>query len=379
MTNEEAKELIAKYNAGQCTDSEKALIEDWYMQLSNHEHDLSDKRIEEIGQEILQQLPKPDPEERIAPSREEADSNPPRIENPKTVKLIKVISGIAAVLLLWYGNYMYITANRTPTNQETTSIIQPGSNRATLTLSNGKKINLSDAKTGVIIDVNELTYNDGTPIENPGETIGTQTLSTPKGGQYQVVFKDGTKIWLNAASTLTFKTSPSYLATREVSLSGEAYFEIAKDKNRPFKVLTSGQVIEVLGTHFNVSAYKDDVTTKTTLVEGSVSVNQNIILSPGEQANLTGSKITVQKIDTDNAVAWKNGEFMFLKEKLRDIMPKLSRWYDVEIAYQNEDLANRQFSGTISKFENVAEVLRMLQLTGEINFKIEGRRILVMP
>lgn len=377
MTTEEIEKLLERYNKGECTELEKAIIEETFMEFNEEKADLSQNRIEEISKEIRQKLPKPEIKE--GQPEEEAHLPSHEDQNDLIVKLIKVITGIAAIFFLWYGTYMYITENSSTTEQVATNDIQPGSNKATLTLANGKKINLSDAKTGVIIDVNDLVYSDGTPIENTGETIGTQILTTPKGGQYQVIFKDGTKIWLNAASTLTFKTSPSYLSTREVSLSGEAYFEIAKDKSKPFKVLTKGQVIEVLGTHFNVSAYKDDASTKTTLLEGSVKVNDQTILKPGEQSILSGSKITLQKIDTDISVSWKNGEFMFRNEALKDIMPKLARWYDVEVEYSNQALGNKKFGGTISRFENVKEVLDMLELTGEIYFKIEGRRIVVMP
>lgn len=355
MTNEEAKELIAKYNAGECTEEEKALLEDWYMQLNEVEVEISEERLEQLKAESLQKL---------------------RPDKTKTVRLIRILSATAAIIFFFLGNYFYFSKEKNTPNAEIAQVIKPGSNRATL-LSNGKLISLSDAKTGVIIDANELIYNDGTNIENQNIKSGTQTLTTPKGGQYQLAFKDGTKIWLNAASTLSFKTNDSS-PTREVSLIGEAYFEIAKNKSRPFKVLTNGQVIEVLGTHFNVTAYKGDHVTKTTLVEGSVKVNDRT-LKPGEQSTLTGSKITVQEIDPDNAIAWKNGEFMFFKEPLSEIMPKLARWYDVEISYQNTNLAHKHFSGTISKFENIAEVLNMLTLTGEINFKIEGRRVFVMP
>ena len=329
MTNEEAKELIAKYNAGECTEEEKALLEDWYMQLNEREVEISEERLEQLKAESLQKL---------------------RPDKTKTVRLIRILSSTAAVIFLLLGNYFYFSKDNNTSDKQSVNVIQPGSNKATLTLSNGKQIQLSDAKTGVIIDVNELIYSDGTSIENQDIRGGTQTLITPKGGQYQLAFKDGTKIWLNAASTLTFKTSDSS-ATREVSLIGEAYFEIAKDKKRPFRVHTVGQIIEVLGTHFNVTAYKDDPVTKTTLVEGSVRVSSSrqseatrdlspgkeerslpmgrddgkqIILKPGEQSTLTGSKITVQEIDPDNAIAWKNGEFMFFKEPLREIMPKLA-------------------------------------------------------
>lgn len=355
MTNEEAKELIAKYNAGECTEEEKALLESWYMQLNDHDVEISDERLEQFKAESLQKL---------------------RPDKTKTIRLIRILSATAAVIFLLLGNYFYFRKEKKIQEQEIAQIIKPGSNHATL-LSNGKLINLSDAKTGVIIDANELIYNDGTNIENQDIRSGTQTLTTPKGGQYQLAFKDGTKIWLNAASTIAFRTSDSS-ATREVTLMGEAYFEIAKDKKRPFRVHTDGQIVEVLGTHFNVTAYKDDNVTKTTLVEGSVKVNDRI-LKPREQSTLTGSKITVQEIDPDNAIAWKKGEFMFFKEPLSEIMPKLARWYDIEVYYQNTNLADKHFSGTISKFEDIAEVLNMLALTREINFKIEGRRVFVMP
>jgi hypothetical protein len=346
MTNEEAKGLIAKYNAGQCTDAEKALLDDWYKQL---------------------------------------DHPRPLYGNQKLALSIKAIAAIAAVIFLWFATEQFLKKNTNVPEQSLANEIQPGGNKATLKLANGKTIILSNAKTGVIIDVNELKYSDGTPVENPELTAGVQTLSTPRGGQYQVILKDGTRIWLNAASTLTFNTESSNRPAREVTLSGEAYFEIAKDKTRPFKVHTKNQVIEVLGTHFNVSSYSDESYIETTLLEGSVKVsrsgphNDAVVLKPGEQSTLVDSRIAVQKVDTDNAIAWKAGEFMFRNEDLKTIMPELARWYDVEVFYQNQSLANRRFGGTISKFENIEEVLKMMELTGEVHFKVEGRRSIVMP
>jgi transmembrane sensor len=370
MTNEEAKNLITKYNEGKCTDEEIALLEEWYNRLNEETPELADEQLSEFREESQSQLPG---------------------QKIRKIRSTRHLSSIAALLFLFIGNYLYFRHDTPKPEQLLANEIQPGSNRAFLTLPNGKKIELSIAKTGIIAGGQEISYSDGTPLETSENIPGMQTISTPRGGQYQLIFKDGTQIWLNAGSTISFQTTSSSLAPREVTLSGEAYFEVAKDKNRPFKVHSDHQVIEVLGTHFNVSAYKEDKRTRTTLLEGSVRLNNKTILKPCEEATLPSALnalnalnahnagISVRKVDPDIAVAWKNGEFMFFKEPLSEILPKLSRWYDVEIIYQNKDLEKRRFGGTISKFESVGEVLDMLKLTGELNYKIDGRRIIIMP
>jgi len=358
MSNKEAKKLLERYQAGQCTEAEKAWVDSWYGQFNEDEINIDPEIIQEWGKEISSKLPGSGHEQK---------------------RIIIWPLAIAASIALTIGAIFYL--GKTKTHQiasQHTRDIAPGGNHAKLTLANGKIINLSDAKKGIVINANKFAYNDGSTVTDSNSTPGIQTVSTPRGGQYQVILPDGSKVWLNAATTLRFPQSFAGSVDRIVELSGEAYFEVAKDKMHPFIVKTQLQRLQVLGTHFNISAYTDENITRSTLLEGSIRINNATLLKPGEQADNTGSAILVMPIDTDYAVAWKNGEFMFRKESLASIMRKVGRWYDVEVIYEDPKEAKKQFGGEISRFTNVAEVLHMLELTGQVHFRIEERRIMVL-
>ena len=261
----------------------------------------------------------------------------------------------------------------------------PGSDKAILTLSSGKKILLDAAVQDVITDEGvSIHNNNGSLSYSKSNIVAYNTMETPKGGQYKLALSDGTIVWLNAASSITYPTSfPG--KTRVVSITGEAYFEVAKNKEMPFRVVSGKQVVEVLGTHFNINAYTDEASVKTTLLEGSVNVwlqeaRQSELLNPGQQAvvKYNGSSIVVQPVKVEEAVAWKNGYFMFVDADLASIMRQLARWYDVEIAYEG-NLGSLKFGGMVSRSKSIAQTLRILALTGNVRFKVEGRRVTVMP
>ncbi len=270
--------------------------------------------------------------------------------------------------------------------------IVPGGNKAVLTLANGKKINLTDVNIGTLAEQSnvqiakiadgQLVYNvllDQKVIDD--QKNQNNTIETPRGGRYQMRLPDGTNVWLNSASRLTFPSSFSCLSKRKVELSGEAYFEVAKDSSRPFVVKTILQEVEVLGTHFNISSYEDESSVKTTLIEGSVKIvaknGSDKILKPGQQSVLTADNITVENISQgQQALAWKNDQFVFESNDIQYVMRMISRWYNVEVEYVGTIPENR-FGGAISKFENISEVLKSLESTGRVKFKIEERRILV--
>jgi len=274
--------------------------------------------------------------------------------------------------------------------------ITPGSNKAILTLDNGEQVVLEDAKNGIITqqgnasvnktDSGRLLYNKIAGNE-AATSIVYNTLRTPYGGQYQMTLQDGTKVWLNAGSSLRFPASFSG-NERNVTLIGEAYFEVAKDKDRPFLVTVNAgsgmpMTVKVLGTHFNINAYPDEQQNRVTLLEGAVKVDcgaANALLAPGKEAilNKLSGKISVSSGDTEAATAWKNGYFLFDNEKVESIMRQISRWYNVEIIYQG-DVSRKAIAGSLSRSKNVDDVLKMLELTGTVHFKIEGRRITVMP
>lgn len=361
------KALLHKYNQGRCTPAEKALVESWFLSWKEKGKTPSKEEIEQAGITIFKKLPEP--------------ATPQKAVVNWSIRI--AITAAAVIAIISVGTYFFKTELPLPPTYA--NDINPGGNKATLTFTSGQTIPLDSSKTGILIG-NDLKYNDNTllnstskrslPYSREDGEVQTITASTPTGGTYQLTLADGTKVWLNAASSLTF---PSNFRSqkRQVKLSGEAYFEVAKNRKQPFIVTSTGQEITVLGTHFNVSAYSDENYTKTTLLEGSVKVN-TAILKPSQQSTLSSSGIQVAQVNPALAIAWKNGEFMFRNEPLENIMQKIARWYNAEIHYQNNQVRNRQFGGSVSRFGKVSEVLCMLELTGKVHFKIEGRRITVM-
>jgi ferric-dicitrate binding protein FerR (iron transport regulator) len=215
------------------------------------------------------------------------------------------------------------------------------------------------------------------------DAAGKNTLSTARGETYRVRLPDSTAVWLNAASSLKFPVSFSGKKTRSVELSGEAYFEVFEDKAHPFVVRTDQQEVRVLGTHFNVSSYPDELYASTTLVEGAVNVSRpalpdakTILLKPGQRSLLRSGNLEVSNVDTQEAIAWKNGDFMFKNEHIESIMRKLSRWYDIEVSYEG-DMSDLIFIGVVSRSKNISAVLKIMESTGNIHFKIEGRRVTI--
>ncbi|QEM11396.1 FecR family protein [Mucilaginibacter rubeus] len=267
----------------------------------------------------------------------------------------------------------------------------PGSNKAVLTLANGSKLSLTGGNKGLLAhqgitainkkEEGRVEYRPGTDDLAAGQAAATlyNTVSTPKGGQYQVVLPDGTRVWLNTASSIRFPTAFTG-NDRQVEISGEVYFEVAKNKSKPFIVSSGNQKVTVLGTHFDINAYQDEGTVKTTLLEGSVKVTNGdnmVLLKPGQQSQLsTENKLTVSNdIDMDEVVAWKNGFFQFNKADIQTIMNQISRWYDVEVRYEGQ-VQPGHYYGKISRNVNASKVLKVLELSG-MHFIIEGGKIIV--
>lgn len=309
----------------------------------------------------------------------------------------------AAILLLIAGTitYFYTTTpsfRRNPEVAHTQQVtapqeILPGSNKAILTLSDGSTIILDSAGTGDIaregntkilkVNAGSISYRSAA---SGGEVL-YNTISTPKGGQYQVTLPDGTNVWLNAVSSIRFPTSAAD-KERIVEITGESYFEIAPDKNKPFYVKVGNMTIQVLGTSFNVNAYDNESSINTTLLEGAVrvqagdkSAGNEVSLKPGQQASVSrkaGESIAVKnKVRMENILAWKNGVFNFDGANLGEVMRQLERWYNIEVVYE-KGIPNLEFVGKMRRDLKLSDVLRGLEVS-EVHFKTEGRKVTVMP
>lgn len=314
-------------------------------------------------------------------------------DKPVTGRFIKLwprMSGIAAAITLMVLS-LYFFNHKNDKHAHTDILAaqdrNPGSFGATLTIANGKKIKLSDAANGEIakeagISVTktadgQLVYEIKETTDNPDQI---NTLSTAKGETYILTLPDKSKVWLNAASSLTYSASLNEHGMRRVKLEGEAYFEIFKDKAHPFIVQTANQEVEVLGTHFNVNSYKDEPGTATTLLEGSVKVKAGglvKIIKPGEQAINKSGTMEVRKVDLDDVVDWKNGDFYLNHIDFKIAMRKIARWYDMEIIYDETVPDNMESGGWISRDKPLSTVLRSIEASGLVKFKVEGRKIYV--
>ncbi len=348
------------------TDNEKEVI---------YQNIISNKRFDSSGQE------------------DEDGFNMRRIGNWKRIM-------VAASVLLLISTALYFYTNRIRTPQlvqriqpVAPKVISPGGDKAVLTLSDGSRIILDNAKNGVLANQEGVsiqktsdgkllyTFSNSDKVVKAGDIhVIYNKIETPRGGKYEVNLPDGSKVWLNASSSLRF---PALFAgkTREVELTGEAFFDVAKNPDKPFKVITKDQVVEVLGTQFNINSYSDEGPIKTTLIEGSVKIiykDQVVLLSPGEQFRPQSSIAKVIPADTEEVVAWKKGYFLFKNEDIKSIMRKLSRWYDVDVSYSGE-IPGVGFGGNISRSKDISEVLNVLQLTNAVHFKVDERRITVMP
>jgi ferric-dicitrate binding protein FerR (iron transport regulator) len=264
--------------------------------------------------------------------------------------------------------------------------IAPGGTIATLTLSDGRTIALDTAADGSLArqgntDVvklrnGQLAYKTG---NSAVEAVLYNTIHIPRGGQYQVTLPDGSKVWLNAASSIRFPTAFRG-RSREVEITGEAYFEIAKNTNMPFYVKTNGMAVEVLGTSFNINAYADEPAMRTTLLEGSVRVRKDkaiAMLAPGQQASISDKgNIEIKKdADVDGAVAWKNGMFRLTSSDVSTIMRQLARWYDVEVEFDGGVPAGH-ITGEVPRNTSLSKVLKVFETSG-IHFRIVGKKIVV--
>lgn len=390
--------LFDHYITGTCTEAEKQELALLVLSSGNDTvvEDLLEKAWRDLKpQEIL-------PEERaslILNSILQQNDNSKELllkEPPgKVIKLFpwrRIAVAISVLLLVGLGTYFLIAdgglnKKEIVKNDSLHQNVAPGGNKAILTLADGSAIVLDSAHNGMVIQEGNakiIKLSDGNIAYQKGNseesTVHYNKITTPRGGQYQLTLADGSRVWLNAASSITFPTIFTG-KEREVTLSGEAYFEVAHNAKMPFRVKVNEMEVQVLGTHFNVNAYEDEGAIITTLLEGSVKVSEgkeSVLIKPGEQTrvlqNSNGNgKISVYKADIEKAVAWKNGLFQFNDDQLEAILKQISRWYNIDVECA-ADKKNLRFNGIISRRSNVKAVVDLLSATGVVNFKIEKEK-----
>lgn len=401
-TERQIAQLIFKYFSEELDTLEKAELENWlaasplnrqFFDGLNEENDIThlfeqeerDKK-NNVQQQILQKI-----QEKIHASERPEDVSG-AIVFPKALRVSRStwLAAASIIILLGTGIFLWNAANKEegakPVVTAPVEDAPPGSDRAVLTLSSGKQVELNAGNGEIIMDGNlSISNDDGELKYSKSNVAALNTVTTPKGGQYKITLADGSKVWLNAASSITY---PTFFGgtTRAVSITGEVYFEVERDKAKPFIVRTPGNSrVEVLGTHFNVNTYEDEAYQTTTLVEGKVRVvklSENVNLEPGHQAKVINTKglkdsknITVSEADVEEATGWKNNLFVFNKADIPFIMRQLSRWYDLDIIYKGE-IPKRSFLGKIPRDIPLSQMLSALKLVG-VNFEIKDKTLVV--
>lgn len=380
MENIDLQDLLIKYKNGKCSPEELVLVENWYSQWKVEAAHFTDEELNKTKEETWQVIAHGTKATQVVQLW------------PRIGVAVAVVATLLAIGF-WFVNKM---DNNPSDTYRYANDVAPGHSGATLTLGNGQQIKLVGAQNG------ELAEQPGVTITKSGadqltyevkaaaaEQSQQNTLSTANGETYKVLLPDGSKVWLNAASSLTFSSKLIEGGKRKVSLVGEAYFEVSKDKHHPFIVETSKQTVQVLGTHFNVNAYQETPKTVTTLLEGSVQVRLNPTLpggagasesktlKPNQQSALAEGKLLVSDVDAQDAIAWQQGYFAFNSETLEEIMNRVERWYNVTVIFDDPSLKKETFIGSVSKYEQVSKVLNSLAGTNTITFKIEGNTIRV--
>jgi len=392
--------LIQRYADKTCTDEERAQL----MQLLQHpdnDEDVQQYIYKLIAERDVRYAMPHDPAEAVLQTILQTGKSPVITIYDTGRKIFSVWQRVAVAasiaLLLSVGGWLWF--NRAPsadivkTEKKPSNAIDilPGGNKALLTLDDGSTIVLDSTSNGIVAQQGGATVlksGDGQLAYNvlPQESkkVLHNTLSIPRGGQYQLLLPDGTKVWLNSETTMRYPTSFNG-KERSIELSGEAYFEVVKNVSMPFKVNVKGKAaVEVLGTHFNINSYAGEPAINTTLLEGSVRVTgleilDRLLITPGQQAQLkpNGQIYLNKSANIDQVMAWKDGNFQFEDGDIHSVMRQLARWYDMDVEYSGN--VSKHFGGTISRNVNLSQVLNMLQQTGEVRFRMDGKKIIVLP
>ncbi|SDE66474.1 FecR family protein [Mucilaginibacter pineti] len=374
LTREQIEELTIKIKQGTATEAERLDFDTWYSRqaertfhvpenLATSERALKDTIYQHIEQELGFNK-----------------------SSRSRIVLWRRVAVAASILVFLSAGLYFAFDNPSPAVQSVAAMKEdfaPGSNKAILTLSGGRRIILTDAKNGQLAKQGNTVINktaDGKVVYGSGAgeaSIAINTMSTPRGGQYHLTLADGTDVWLNAASSITYPAAFTG-KNREVEITGEVYFQVAHNAAKPFRVKSKDQMVEVLGTHFNINAYENEASTKTTLLEGSVALSssdQRILIKPGEQSVFNKNRFVVTDADVKEAVAWKNGYFHFVDTDIQTLMRQISRWYDVDVEFVGP-ISKDTFTGRISRFRNISQVLKIVK-SSDVQLTFEGRRIMV--
>lgn len=383
--------ILEKYSAGTASPDEQAFVEKYYNLLQNDPNVL-DTMTEQEKNSLQQEI-----KNRLMEAVQEDNSAPVYSINytKKHGMLRKLVAAAAVIIVITAAALIYFMNNTkqpsqplvdTPTKKQQPEKFEPGSTKATLVLANGDTIVLDDAANGNLATQNNtkvIKLNEGALSYSPDgketpASVAFNTIATPRGGEYEVILPDGTRAWLNAASYLKFPVA--FGKERMVEMGGEVYFEVAKDKERPFKVMVNGTTVQALGTHFNINAYAEELTQNTTLLEGSVRVvngNDVNILQPGEQAQVAAGHDmkVIKNVNQSEVMAWRNGLFSFNKVDIRSFMRQLERWYDIHVQYEGP-LPDLRFNGKMERNLNWNQLLKILKEMG-VNYRVNGRTLVV--
>lgn len=386
ITKQQYNELLALIDPDTIDDSLNSTLKEFWFHAKNNQIAFPDEIWDEKIKFLLQQI----------------DEQESPVVPIKKIPTWYKLRWAAAVLLflLSSGVYFLVKPSKSPSiskNNSTKRVIDqgvlPGGNKAVLILADGTSIVLDSASDGTIASqgaTKVVKLGSGQLVYNSSDAgpafVSYNTLTTPRGGQYQVTLQDGTIVWLNSGSSLRYPTV--FIGNeRKVEISGEAYFEVAKNERQSFKVKINilngeGGEVVVLGTHFNINAYNDESTVRTTLFEGSVQINGSTgsaQIKPGQQfqSGSAGQTKIVNDVNLEEVIAWKEGRFQFENADITDVMRQLERWYDIDVSYTGD--ITQHLGGRISRNVNMLKVLNMLELTGVVNFKVEGKKVLVMP